>query len=579
MEAYDSEDRTFNALIIPWGQASNDFRSIAFARDSVTFPDPLTRVKLHSDHDTTVRSLVGMLLSTESNDQGVSGTFQVASGPDGDRILSLIREGILDGVSVQVISSNPSENIQTTFDKATGVTTITGNVTALEVSLTSVPALSGARTFSVQIPENLINIPQSEENTSMADEIEGFTAEQAAVAFATALTPLVESVQDAVALARESASATVATTVPTPVATAVPRVPYGPGSEHSFVRDGITALDARKGVLTAARDTEALSRFEAFSGLMDEGALALSETPQGLAFTRVSNSLSFAAEKTTDHGALVPDEFRSSWYQEALLAPTPLLSLVSQGTIRNANSFTFPKFVGYSGLWAETAEGVNPTDGTVETDTQQVTAFEMSGQYSFSRRLADGSNPSIDRIALQAMADARTSFAQAKVLALLNSIAAADTGPGAVLAITGTDRELYDALSDELVDAAMRPGGFRFTGGAVTPAVLKVLRKLSDDAGRPLLPRGGGDLGGANTRAASVTLEDAVTLLGASSLTASGNNYLVTKGDLFLWTSPVTQFTFVEKNGPANITLAAHGYGATAALRTVGVTRFTYTAA
>src|SRR5690606_42102096 len=45
---------------------------------------------------------VGVALSIEDTDEGLLGTFRVARGPEGDAVLSLAEDGILDGFSVEV---------------------------------------------------------------------------------------------------------------------------------------------------------------------------------------------------------------------------------------------------------------------------------------------------------------------------------------------------------------------------------------------------------------------------------------------------------------------------------------------
>lgn len=556
----EEPSREIQAKILPWDAITVDERRFAFSKGSVELPENPGRVKMFTNHEASVENLVGVAVSFEEKDDGLYGTFRLANTPLADHALGLIREGILDGVSVGVGPVDTKNGMGYSYDEENDTVTFTSGVALFEVSLVGLPAFADARTFGAKITN--FNIPEKKEITQMTDTnanaindlVEGFT---------TAITDLTSTLREEFAPVEP-----VVTMAP---ATANPRPVYGLGSPHSLVADAWAASGLSSEALT--RNPEGPARYRQFEAALSAGEF----TPVSRKFANGDVRFSFerfADQSTTVHPSLVPEQPTPSMYQDLLLNPKPLAQLVTVGTIRNAQSFSFPKFTGYSGLWGAASEGVDPTDGALTTTDQSVEPGEVSGSITLTRRVLDTATPDLDQVALGAFADARAEYLEARIVTVLNAITAANTGPGAVLAITGDGIDLLDGLSDELVDAAMRPGGFRFTGGAVSPAVLKVLRKLRDTNGTPLLPRGGSDIGSVDTRTASVVLEDLVRLYATGRL--STNNYLLNKSDVRVWVSPVTGFRF-EKT--STIQLAAHGYMAAASLRDAAVTRFTYTAA
>lgn len=569
-EDFDAEtdSRRFKALIVPWGTPTRDYRKLSFAKDSITVDGPATRLKVHTDHELSVDNLVGQVVKLESTDAGLEATFEIAAGSHFDRLVELVRSGVLDGVSVGMAAKDPNKGLKREFDEETGTTTILEGATIYELSLVTTPAFNGARVQLSADFENLFTIPEAEENNMPEFDTEAF-----GTAVGEALAPALKSVADAVeslSISRPSGDEPVAV-VPTSSARAVDRAPYGTGSQHSLVRDAWAA--SGKAFSTPA-DTD-IARYRRFSAALEAGdyQLAVTETSKGKSFA-FEGAQTFAPEATTDHPALTPQR-RLGVLDTYLLTPTPLAGLVTGGTISDARSFAWPMFVSHSGLWAEVAEGVNPTPGTIETDEQDVTPFELAGSIQLTRRVLDTADHNIDSLALTAMADARGIYLEAKLAALLNAVVAANTGPGAVIEIDLTDPlDVSDKITDEFVNAALRAGGFRYTGGAVTPALLKVLRKARDLDNRRLFPyvSDGTADGTVSTRNASVTI-DGLTLHAAGSLVASENSYLITKPDVNYWLSPVKGFRFEEKIGPASIELAAHGYGAVAVTRTTGIAR------
>ena len=560
----DEDSRTFAALVVPWNAITIDHRRVAFAKGSVAMPENPGRIKLLADHTASVATLVGKALSFEETDMGLIGTFQVAEGPDGDRLLSLIRCDVLDGVSMGVYATDTNKGFGYEYDEEGDTYTIVSGAALSEVSLVAIPAFDSARVMEYASFAALFHQPTEEEIHSMDNITVNLDTTEFAAAVAEGITAALD--------AREAFEPQ---GVMTPTVHTEPRPVYGPGSEYSFVKDAYFAGGHAKDARPSAVD-DARARYAPTEAKLATGSLTV-----GSAKFRGEDVLTFVDESTTRQPALVPTETVNSMYQGLLLNSTPLLDCVTVASMpRGQSDFRWPKFVGYSGLWAEVAEGVNPSDGNIETDEQQVSTYEMAGSMTLTRRVLESANPSIDTMALAAMADARTQFVQTKATALLASIADADTGPGASLTVTGDAQDLFDALDDEFVDASGRPGGFQFTHGAITPAVLKVLRKARDANGHLLFPRfgGSGDYGTAVTRSNSVVY-DGIPLVGAPSLTSGGDNYLVNRGALIVWVSPVLSFRFEEVAGPGKIKLAAHGYGAHASIRDAFVTRFTYAAA
>jgi HK97 family phage prohead protease len=105
------DGRTVDVRIAPYNVAATvadppDFRPYkerfapgAFERQ-VSAPDRV-RVWLNFEHEQGIRGIVGHGVSLRDGADGLDGSFRVHDNTDGDKTLSLVREGLLTGVSLE----------------------------------------------------------------------------------------------------------------------------------------------------------------------------------------------------------------------------------------------------------------------------------------------------------------------------------------------------------------------------------------------------------------------------------------------------------------------------------------------
>ncbi|MBK7823475.1 MAG: phage portal protein [Tessaracoccus sp.] len=145
--ALDRESRTILGLAVPWGQtARSDGRKFRFAPGSLTWSD-VSRVKLLRDHNYS--QAVGRAVALDSDDTGLWVRFKVAVGPEGDRVLALAAEGVLDGLSVGVFPPDGHDKIVGTIAADGTFDVAPGGGALREVSLCAVPAFDDSRVTSI----------------------------------------------------------------------------------------------------------------------------------------------------------------------------------------------------------------------------------------------------------------------------------------------------------------------------------------------------------------------------------------------------------------------------------------------
>ncbi|MBN9739506.1 hypothetical protein DMP23_00030 [Amycolatopsis sp. A1MSW2902] len=158
-------------------------------------------------------------------------------------------------------------------------------------------------------------------------------------------------------------------------------------------------------------DVDARGRLEKFS-------LQLADSQRRAAGQAASAS--FAGGNTSNAAAIIPPGYRPDLYVTQLLKGRPLWGSVSRGTLTDATPFTIPAYTSSSGMAGDHTEGNNPGSGTLVVGTKTVTPNAVSGLFTITREIADSSNPAIDAIATQAMSEAYSQNAEAKLYAELN---------------------------------------------------------------------------------------------------------------------------------------------------------------
>jgi hypothetical protein len=340
-----------------------------------------------------------------------------------------------------------------------------------------------------------------------------------------------------------------------PVYTGIP----GKGA-HSFVRDAFAA----------SSDDEARARLRKF-------AAQRAEVEQ------------FATVNRTVGANVIPPGYRPDLYQGQIQMGRPLFGMLSTGALTDATPFTLPTFTSATGATATHVEGTNPTDGSLTIATRTVTPTAISGRFILTREIVDAANPAIDAIAMAAMRESYAQQTEALIYAELNGAngvggtitsGAVPSGAAAV-AVTGVGATglagaaLIDGLRDQITAYLFRLGGAAPNRLALSLEGAQSLAKAKDSTGRPLLPR----LGATNATGQVGALDqsfDVDGLAGTPAASMTGNAAGDADAILFnsqyawAWESPLLQFQYNERSGPALIELAVFGYFAVRILRPAG---------
>lgn len=570
----DAERRTISGLAVPWGmKAYSGWSYWKFAPDSLHWSDP-SRVKMLRDHDHG--QPVGVATRLESTDEGLFATFKIARGPEGDRVLDLAADGVLDGLSVG-IDFTDGDDWQT--DPTDESTRLVRRATLREVSITAMPAFDGARVATVTASRKGTDMGNTAEPQAPANpaERDGSAAQTVtAPDMATFTAGLADAVKAAVSEAFDR--------LPSPQGREV--IPAGRayvqreapvytmnGHGPSMVRD---AWKAR-----TEGDHDARERLERFSRQTRDAA----------------RDAMFAAN-TTDHAAVVPPGYRPDLYVTQLMQGRPLLNSISRGTLQDATPFTIPKFVSATGMTGDHTEGVNPTAGTMTVGQVTVTPGAVSGLFELTREIVDASNPAIDMIAMQAMQESYAQQTEQKVWALLNGtdgqggtitdgfvpsgaqVRVVSGGDGNGGAGTADGADLVAGIREQLAVYPFR----RFAApnrAHLSQSATSALATATGSDGRPLLPSvGATNTAGVGNAASQGWYIDGLAFTPTWSMdgsaATSADVLMFNSNDVWAWESSLLTFRFEERGGPARIDLALFGYFACQVLRPVGLSAIRY---
>lgn len=115
-EASVGDGRTIDLRMVPFGERATvddgqgtyqeEFERGAF--DGQT--EHAHRVYMNFQHEKGIRSIVGKGITLEAREDALYGTFRVFEDADGDKALTLVREGVLTGASIEFM---PKKSIRT----------------------------------------------------------------------------------------------------------------------------------------------------------------------------------------------------------------------------------------------------------------------------------------------------------------------------------------------------------------------------------------------------------------------------------------------------------------------------------
>jgi HK97 family phage prohead protease len=434
----NAETRTIKGLVVPFGVVGDNGRKFTFSKDTdFTWPGDVSRVKLLMGHDFSAP--VGYATALEKGENGITGTFKVARGPEGDRALSMAEDRVYDGLSMGL-------GKDAKFVLKDGVFHGTSAPIG-EVSLTPLPAFDDARVTSVAASA----VTERKEPT-VGDKTETPEAPD----FGVVLSKINELDQKFTALTNLPAREVVKAGESFQVTEALPYRFDGGTAEHGFLNDIIA------------------SKF----GSGDAG-------------TRLNKFLTevFANEVTTGNvSALNPTQNRPELFVPALHYGRPLWNLVTQGTLDNVTAFTVPKFGSITGnATSAHTQGTEPTNAGYTATSQTITPGAISGKAILNREVVDqGGNPATDQIIWGEMVASYYNGVETALATLLN--ASTTTELNLQGASATADAALVKAIKAKVSGLQFVAGGDRFTGFAAADDLYGALVAAADTTGRPLLP-------------------------------------------------------------------------------------------
>lgn len=564
----DRSRRTLSGLVLPWGKvAQNAFAKWRFKRGSLQWSD-VSRVKLLRDHNPL--NPVGVALSLEDRSDGLYGTFAVARGSEGDQVLSLAEDGVLDGFSAGPrIGADGWE-----FDPNDRDVRLVTSGRLVETTVTAFPAFDDARVQSVKLMMPGGHMGDTTTRDKAADATVLEDQDSAVKRFEQELDQRFTALAKRQAEHAEKQAEQIAGIV-------------SAAFEAAFQR--LETPDAQ------GRGTAAAARFKVLSEppvyRFDGDVTAPSLVKDAWAYHMDGNYdardrlrkfqqqqtdiVRFATVSTTTVAEVIPPGYRPDLYVTQLMQGRPIVSHASRGTISDATPFKVPRFVSATGATADHVQGVNPTDGTLDVDDVTVTPGAVSGLFKLTREIVDSANPAIDAIAMQAMRESWNRQTEQKAYAELN----VNTNVGVFTNVTAaqlvaTDGVVIGFLRDLLAQYPF----VRFaspTGAVIGQGVTRNLANAKDTTGRPLLPSvGAQNAAGLGNAVQQGWFVDGLAHVPAWAITQAIGDELaliLNRSDWWVWESPLLTFRFEERSGPALIELALFGYYATKVLRPAGI--------
>ncbi len=170
-ELSEGDGRTVDVRIVPYGEQIEHNDGLGGARKGVVYREEFVmgafahqtnaafRVLVNVEHQEGIGGVVGHGKSLLERDDGLYGSFKIHENSDGDKTLMLVREGILDGVSLE---AQPTKSIRS----AAGVIKrVKANL--YNVALTRYRAYQGAVVLALReemlLDEELLPVPMDPE--------------------------------------------------------------------------------------------------------------------------------------------------------------------------------------------------------------------------------------------------------------------------------------------------------------------------------------------------------------------------------------------------------------------------------
>lgn len=558
----DTAKREIFGLAVPYGvTTTKDGRRYQFSKGSLTWSS-ISRVKLLDGHDRA--KAVGKAIELQDTPEGLWARFKVARGADGDRVLELAEDGVLDGLSIGL--GNTAK-----FAARSGVLHAVSAPLA-EISILPFPSFDDARVSSVAAAAD-------EGKLTMPCTICGHThAEGAPPCAAPPAAPINLSADTIAAIGAAFAAALPA---PPPAAAAVvPAVTLN--ADPPGTRPGPKVIPAAPaGSSGAALEVKEplLYRFDGGKNEYDfsTDVINAGRHKDGAATQRLEQFMGLAFDiDQADVNELNPTIQRPDMYVDQLEFVYPIWNAIQKGTIADNTPFTLPKFATATGLVADHVEATSPTPGTFTTTGQTITPSPSSGRVEITREVWDqGGNPQFSSILWRAIVRAYYESLEVAAVAMLDALT-----PTAI-ALNGVDSDLDADITSNLSLLSYIRGGNRFRDLYLASNLFGALTGAVDDVGRKLFPvlvpqNASGSTDGFFGQVMVGTLPAKPSWALEAGNGGDGSSYLFNREDVHGWATPPRRLDFEYR--VEYIDLAVWGYKATANTRLDGVREVTYSA-
>jgi hypothetical protein len=273
----------------------------------------------------------------------------------------------------------------------------------------------------------------------------------------------------------------------------------------------------------------------------------------------------FAAQSTSTAGQIVPPGYRP--LIASIEADRPLYAAASKGDLSDATPFVLPANVTEASIdtgAAVVAENVAPTEGTLTFASATVSPSGIKGVSKVTREIVDSSNPAIDAVAFSVMREDFNRETEKQIFTELNTVQSGTITSGQVPSGAQARTSAGTALPQDLRKAILNYVDFRKTKAR---NVVASSRASVSDALESV------DLQAFALWDVSIELSPWITGVAAG----DGDVFVLGTGDLWCWSSPLLDFRFAEKSGPATVDLAIWGYFATKMVKPVGLSSIRHT--
>lgn len=385
----DRARRTITGRIVPFGVIANRTSNgpVLFAQGSIGHHPELRRIKLLLDHDQS--RPVGYATVVDIADDGVTATFHLPEGAEGDDALAKAANGIRDGLSI-------GADVLMKHQAADRSHTIVTRARINEVSLVALPAFTDARVTQVTAATQPPGEPAMDDNETTEVETTQAPAQ-------TALEPATVATDVAATLNRDTVSR---------IEASAARPPYQPATTAPVT---VTAQMASQAIAAAAQESGNIRAQDIIAALAD--IVPASDAGKGY-------------------------QARDEWLGElwsARRTATPLFDLFNDG-----RELTSMKLKGFR--WVTRAEvddyAGNKTEiptNAVETEPAEVDAFRYAGGWDIDRIFVDLGNADMVEAVFRQAVESAGQHLEAKVTTALTTAATAvpaeDSLPEAIAAV------------------------------------------------------------------------------------------------------------------------------------------------